>query len=322
MTDPISRSIDDAGSKARSPLGGDWLAYVVLVLAVLFMVGNVIAGRAVREVSPPGGLTFWRSVLAVVLLLPFVPFVWRTQIPRLLAHWRFFFFLGLVWGVGGHFTVVTGLQTTTAINAGLIATTQPALAFLGAWLIFGDPISRHQIAGVVVGLAGVTVIVARGDLDVLLSLDFVPGDFWVQAGMVGFVVFTVLIKRLPPAINPLAAIGAVAFAAAICLAPVYAYEVLVMDRITHADVPTVQAIFYLAICATLIAVPFLHIGVSRLGPGRATVFFYLSPVFAAGLAITLLGESFHGYHGAGMVLVLAGIALANRRAHRRGTQDG
>jgi drug/metabolite transporter (DMT)-like permease len=292
--------------------GADWVAYTALVLAILFMAGNNIAGRAVRDIAPPAGLTFWRCVVAAALAAPVVFFAMRDQVPLLLAQWRRYLLLGAVWGIGGHFMVVTGLQTTTAINAGLIAATQPALAFLGSWLIFGDGISRAQIAGIVVGLAGVVVVVARGDVGVLQSLDFVPGDFWVQGAMVGFVVFTVSLKHLPTAINPLAAITAVSVMAAVCLLPLYAYESLVEGRTIRLDAPTVQAVLYLAIFATLAAISFLHIGVVRIGAGRANTFFYLSPVFAAALGVTLLDESFHGYHAIGLVLVLGGIALANR----------
>ena len=53
-------------------------------------------------------------------------------------------------------------------------------------------------------------------------------------------------------------------------------------------------------------------GVDLIGPGRAGVFVNLVPVFASGLAVVVLGEVFAWYHAAALVLVLGGIALANR----------
>jgi drug/metabolite transporter (DMT)-like permease len=44
------------------------------------------------------------------------------------------------------------------------------------------------------------------------------------------------------------------------------------------------------------------------------VFINLVPVFASFLAIVLLGEVFAWYHGAALVLVLAGVWLAQRPA--------
>ena len=87
---------------------------------------------------------------------------------------------------------------------------------------------------------------------------------------------------------------------------------MVGGRVIRVDAPTVQAVLYLAVFATLAAISFLHIGVVRIGAGRANAFFYLSPIFTAGLAVTLLDESFHGYHAVGLVLVVVGIAFANQ----------
>jgi drug/metabolite transporter (DMT)-like permease len=54
-------------------------------------------------------------------------------------------------------------------------------------------------------------------------------------------------------------------------------------------------------------------GVDAVGPGRAGVFINLVPVFAALFGVVLLGERFAGYHALSLVLVLGGIALAQRK---------
>ena len=46
-------------------------AYAVLTLTAFFLAGNHIVGRAVHEQIPPVGLSFWRWVLGVLILLPF-----------------------------------------------------------------------------------------------------------------------------------------------------------------------------------------------------------------------------------------------------------
>jgi len=48
-----------------------------------------------------------------------------------------------------------GLQTTTAVNAGLILGAQPALTVILAWMLIGDRLTPLQSFGVVVALAGV-----------------------------------------------------------------------------------------------------------------------------------------------------------------------
>jgi drug/metabolite transporter (DMT)-like permease len=54
-------------------------------------------------------------------------------------------------------------------------------------------------------------------------------------------------------------------------------------------------------------------GVELIGPGRAGVFINLVPILSSLLAVSLLGEPFHFYHAAALILVLAGIVLSERQ---------
>jgi drug/metabolite transporter (DMT)-like permease len=55
---------------------------------------------------------------------------------------------------------------------------------------------------------------------------------------------------------------------------------------------------------------FWAFSVSRVGPGRAGYFIYLSPVFGVILAVSLLGEQFRWFHAVGIALIFTGIWLA------------
>ncbi len=55
---------------------------------------------------------------------------------------------------------------------------------------------------------------------------------------------------------------------------------------------------------------------SRAGAARATLFQYLIPVFAAALAVTLLGEEIRLFHVAGAALIVGGLLLATRAKAR------
>jgi drug/metabolite transporter (DMT)-like permease len=58
----------------------------------------------------------------------------------------------------------------------------------------------------------------------------------------------------------------------------------------------------------------------RLGTNRTSLLMYVIPVYNAGLAWALLGETLHAYHFAGTAMVLPGIYLATRRAPQRANQ--
>ena len=53
-------------------------------------------------------------------------------------------------------------------------------------------------------------------------------------------------------------------------------------------------------------------GVELSGAGRAGVFVNLVPTFGAIMAVVILGEPFAAYHVVALILVVGGIAIAQR----------
>ena len=81
------------------------------------------------------------------------------------------------------------------------------------------------------------------------------------------------------------------------------------------QIPTMKGWTIIALIAVLpsfIAQIFFIQGVDRIGAGRAGIFVNLVPIFAAGLAVLILGEDFRFYHAAAIALVLFGIFLSER----------
>src|SRR3546814_8510668 len=79
-----------------------------------------------------------------------MPLAWpylKRDWPVLRAHWRIVLLLGAL-GIGAFNTLLyTGLQTTTALNAMLIQSAQPALILLIGALVMRDRTRARQIAG-------------------------------------------------------------------------------------------------------------------------------------------------------------------------------
>ena len=180
-----------------------WTPYVLITLTVVFFAGGYIVGRAAHEIFPAAGLTFWRNVLAVLVLWPFVCRHVHQQAPLALRHWKLMLMLGVTNAVTGQGLLYLALHTTTAINIGLINAMQPAFIMVIAWLLLRDPISPRQGVGIVIGFAGVAVIISRGTVEQLIALDFAIGDVWFQVAMMSFALYAVLVKCVPPGFSAL-----------------------------------------------------------------------------------------------------------------------
>lgn len=285
-------------------------AYVLMTLTCLFWAGNSVIGRAARDLVPPVGLAFWRWVLAFLLLIGFAwPHVKRDR-AALLAAWPWVLALGIL-GVAAFNTLLySGLQYTTAINALLMQSAQPPLIMLMAFLLFREHTGPLQIIGVLVSLIGVLVIVAGGDIDVLIHLRLNPGDAIILGAMLLWVLYSVLL-RFRPQVHPLSFL-AVTFAIAwVFILPFYIAELAAGRRIVPIAA-SFATIAYVGIFPSLLAYAFFNRGVELLGPARAGVFLNLMPVFGSLLAILLLGERFTPAHAVGIGLIAVGLLLTRK----------
>jgi len=76
----------------------------------------------------------------------------------------------------------------------------------------------------------------------------------------------------------------------------------------------VLAVAYVALFASILAYLAFNRIVELLGANTAGMAVHLVPVFGTILAVLLLGESLHLYHGVGVALIATGIWLATRKA--------
>ncbi len=300
--------VSSRGDTAASP----WLPYVALTATMLFFASSIVLGRAIRADIPPMGLVFWRNVAAFLVL---VPFLWRDlrgeQGALLKRHWRLVLVLGFANSVTGQAILLLGLHTTTAINAGLIHAIGPAVTVALVWTLFRDRISGRQAAGLAAAAVGVAALVVRGDIGVLAAVELVAGDWWVLLATASYAAYGAFLKRVPPALNPFALFLGATVVGFVLIAPFYAAETFLTEARVVLDPTTVATILYYAVFPSSLALSFLIFAIKRLGPNRASAFYYLVPVMTAAMAIVLLGEALEVYHVVGTILVLGGVYLAN-----------
>ena len=289
-----------------------WLPAVLLTAAMLCMGGNITVGRAVSPEVPPVALTFWRCLLAALIMLPFVYRRLGVQLGLLRENWRVILALGALWALTGHALTYTALLTTTAISASVIAATQPALTVLVAWLLLRDAINRLQGAGLALSLIGASAIAVKGDLQLLRELRLVTGDLLIALSMLSFAVYNVLVTKTPRELDPFVMVTAIMLGGCAILLPLYGVEAVLDDRAFVLRPATVGAVLYTAVFASIGAVVLMNLGIQHVGPGTASMFVNLIPVFTTVLAVTFLNEAFRLYHAAGIVMVVLGVYMSTR----------
>src|SRR5262249_52506863 len=154
-----------AEPKHHSPLG--WLnnqPYLLLSLTSLFWAGNIVLARYVAGYVPPITLSCIRWIGVSVLLLPFAGAHLKRDWPALRARLPLLLLLSATGFAYNNAVSYWALQYTQALNALLIQSAGPLFVALWSLALFGVWLTRAQLLGIVISLAGVLTILLRGDL--------------------------------------------------------------------------------------------------------------------------------------------------------------
>ena len=290
--------------------------YLLLVIPPLCWAGNFVVGRAMHADIPPAALTFWRWAVAAAVLLPIAgAAAWRLQ-RDLVRHWRLLAILAASGVVGFQYCVYRGLQTTTAINGVLIIATIPAAIPAIAYALDGSRLRLRQAAGIALSTLGVGIVILQGDLALLAARRLAPGDAWMALAVPMWALYSVLIRRLPGAVPPLVLLFATAVIGLVLLVPLYAQE-RAAGRGFTVELPTLAAIGYVGVFASVIAFACWNHGVRSVGAAKAGLFIHLMPVFAAVLATLFLDERLEAFHFVGGALIAAGLYLSSTAGRTR-----
>jgi drug/metabolite transporter (DMT)-like permease len=286
-------------------------ATLLLLLPPLFWAANTIVGKAVVGQIPPIALSFWRWLLAFFILLPF-------SLRGIAAHWgeirREWPLLVLlsIFGVAAYSSFqYLALHSTSAINATLIGSALPIVMLPLAVFWLHERARWPAYMGVALSIAGVTTVVARGDVALLTQLHFDRGDLIMLLAVASWAFYTALLKRYRPMIPSMPLLTVQVFLGTLSILPFY-----LMERAQTGDFAltpdALLALAYVAVFPSVLAYYCWEKGVAGLGAQLAGLFSTLTPVFAAALAVPLLGEQFHLYHAIGLSLLVGGFWLSNR----------
>jgi drug/metabolite transporter (DMT)-like permease len=286
--------------------------YAALALTTLLWSSNFVIGRAVRDDVSPSTLNFLRWALALVILVPVTLDDLRTHRVALARHWKLVALLG---GTGiAAFQTLTycALTMTTALNTILLLSLAPLAIVALSWLVLGERVTRIQGFGLVASLAGAATLILHGELATLFAMSFNAGDLLMLLAVVIWAVYSVLLKRRPAELPPLALHTASVAAGTLCMFPFFGWNAVQASGLP-ANVEAWLAVGFIAVFSSALAHGLWVRSVAAIGPNRAGVFIHLMPLFGGALAITFLGEQLAAYHAIGAALVLCGVVLTSRK---------
>ena len=287
-----------------------------LLTATALWAGNAVVGRLLVGSVSPITLSAVRWGLAALLLLPLG---WRVFMPgsALWQNKKRFLILGL-FGVGSYNVLLyLALQTSTAINVTLIGASMPIwMLFIGAVFYQVKP-SGLQMIGAVVSLLGVGIVLTRGELATLLSMQMVVGDLLIMLATILWAFYSWMLSR-PGSSSERQWPWAEFLLAQVMIGLLWTglfdgFEIAAGHAYIDLNWWTASLIVFVAIGPSLIAYRCWGLGVNGAGPTVAAFFANFIPLFTALLSAAMLGEPPQLFHGLAFALIVAGIVISSKK---------
>ena len=281
---------------------GWWL---FAAMSVIWGIPYLLIKVADGGVAPPV-LVLARVTIGAALLLPIA--IRRRELAPLLPHWRWLALFALVEIIAPWLLLSEAETRLSSSLSGLLIASVPILVAVFSRLTGGqDRLTMVRWSGLLIGLAGVALLVAGGGTH---------GD----AGSVSEVLLVavcyatgpLIISRRLSDLPPLGITAACLAFAAVVYAPIAA---LTWPTTVPAG-KVLAALAALAVICTAVAFLGFFALIAEAGPARASVITYVNPAVAVALGIGILGERLTVPMAVAFVLILTGSVLATRTGRR------
>ncbi|WP_454050715.1 DMT family transporter [Cellulomonas sp. Marseille-Q8402] len=283
---------------------------VVWGASFLFM-KVALAGTAPLQIA-------WTRLVLGALALGVVMLVTRSPLPRSRAMWGHFLVVGLLGCAAPYTLFAWAEQHVSSGIASIYNATTPLMTVLVVTLAFRvERLSRAQVGGVVLGLAGVVVLsapwqLAGGDG----AVEEVAGQLACLGAALCYGLTFGYLRRFVTG-RGVAAVTTSFLqiaAGAVLMLLLTPWVVATPVELTPA---IVGSLVVLGVLGTGIVYLWYVNVLLRWGPTATSTVTYITPVIGVALGVVVLGEQLGWNEPAGAVLVLLGILLAQGRLRLR-----
>ena len=277
----------------------------MLVVALIWG-ANFSANKFALREMPPVVFAATRFIAASVIMITVVRVV-RPGRPIPAREAWLLAGLGVIGNTCYQAAFMTGLVTTTAINASLILGALPTVvAVLGT--VFGVERSAPRLWwGIVIATAGVAVVIAVKGIH--FTVEGLRGDLLILFACACWAAFTVGVRHVGRGLDPLRVTALTILGGTPGLVLLAARDLRVMDW-GALSAGGWFALVFSSVFAIVIAYVIWSYAVQGIGGNRTAIYNCVTPIFAAGTAAIVLGERLVPAQGLGAALVFAGVFLS------------
>lgn len=283
-------------------------AYLQLASSMALVGANVAVAKLLANALPIALIVGLRCLLACIVLWPLARWREGPIRPSRAALWN----LALQAALGTllyNAALLTGLRYTTALEAGLVLATLPAVIALGSALWLRERLSPRQWAAAALAVGGMAAItLARTSPTAGTSGGNLLGNSLIFIGVCGEAAYVLLAKRLSGRLPVITASFWMQAFSTLLVLP-FCLPVL-MGVAALADPALSGLLVFHSLTSSVLCLLLWYAGLLKAPAGIAGIFTSFLPATSAVLAVLVLGEHFTQFHLAGLALMLSSILLA------------
>ena len=200
-----------------------WALALLFITPALWSV-NYLVGRMAPGVIAPHMLALLRWGLAGLIL---AAFAWPELLAKrsvLMRHAWHYLVLGALgmWICGAW--VYVGARSTSATNIALIYALSPVFIALISSIWLRERLGALQWFGIALAFVGLVHVVIKGQWPALAQVQLVAGDAWILCATVSWTAYSILLKRWPSDLSPIARLVLIVCGGVMLLVPLATLE--------------------------------------------------------------------------------------------------
>jgi drug/metabolite transporter (DMT)-like permease len=290
--------------------GSGYKVYLAIILAELLWALSFVWYKQVLLYLPPITLILFRLIIATLVLATITVIMGKLERPLrrdLPAFIALSFFQPFLYFVGESF----GMQYVSSTVGAVVISTIPVFASIFAFFVLKERLSRINVMGLLLSFVGVGVILFEGAME----LNFKPiGVLFLLVAVLAAVGYGIVLLKYIQRYNTFTVIVYQNSLGILWFLPIFfirdfsslSADIFVPDML----IP----LFELGILCSALAFLLYTYGVRKLGMSKANVFSNLIPVFTAIFAYMILDEAFTFQKVTGILIVITGLFLSQRKA--------
>ena len=285
--------------------------YAWFLIAAMALVGsNVGIGKSIVAFVPVLVFALARFLIALAVLWPLLRPAKMRAVKR--DEWLNLFLQALFGTFGFTLLMLNGVAHTSAVAAGVITSTIPAVVALFAWIFLGERPNARALASIALAMLGIVAVnLSHGEAaSGAQGAGSLAGNLMVLGAVCCESLYVILSRRLT---QTLAAIDICAYThlfGFLLMLPLGIKALIGFDF--KAVPPGIWALMlWYGLSASIFSFWLWMKGIRHVHGSLAGVFSAVLPIAAAGYGIVFLGERPTLAHGVALACVITGIAIAS-----------